>query len=137
MRGDGVETVFVLCVDVWIAGIIFSGWVVGDVEFLGFKILRVANPMFVVTGVPYIALELPSNCEREAAFNELETSGSSGIEGWCDENVDVVRHDDKGVESEAVLIAIAEEGFNHQFGICSALKDAVPLVGKNRDGVSI
>jgi len=44
--------------------------------------------------------------------------------------VDVVWHDDECVEGETALIAIAEEGLNHQFGVCSSLKDAVGLMGR-------
>jgi len=51
--------------------------------------------------------------------------------------VDVVWHDDECVEGETTLISIAKEGFNHQFGVCSSLKDAVALMGENSDGVGV
>jgi hypothetical protein len=124
-------------VDVWIIGVFFSFWVVGDVEPLALKIVQITDAMLVIARVPDISVELLADREGEAAFDELKTSCSSSIDGRCDEDMDVIWHGDEGVESEAALITIAEEDFNHEFGVCSALKDAVALVGENRDGVSL
>jgi hypothetical protein len=41
------------------------------------------------------------------------------------------------MEGETALIAIAEQGLNHQVGVCGALKDAAALMGKNRDRVRL
>jgi hypothetical protein len=50
--------------------------------------------------------------------------------------VDVIRHDDKGVECEAALVSIAEKSGDHKLCVFGALEDAVTLIRENRDGVS-
>ena len=49
--------------------------------------------------------------------------------------MDMVRHDDEGMDGEAALIAIAKEGVNHKFRAFRALEEASALIGENRDGI--
>jgi hypothetical protein len=98
MRGDGVETVFVRCVDV---GVVFSDWVVGDVSKL---------------------------------IDELDATLDGLIRGGCQQSVEMVRHDDKGVEGQAGLIAVPKQRVDHELRGCSALEDAVALMCADSDG---
>jgi hypothetical protein len=68
MRRQGVETVLVGGVGVWVVRVVFSGWVVGDVALLIFEVMVIANAVFVVTGVPDLARELLANCKGEPPF---------------------------------------------------------------------
>ena len=49
--------------------------------------------------------------------------------------MEVVRHNCEGVKREFPLIAVAEEGGDHEVGGLGALEQAVALVGKDGDGV--
>ncbi|MDR3412987.1 MAG: hypothetical protein P4L87_18890, partial [Formivibrio sp.] len=47
----------------------------------------------------------------------------------------VVRHNSEGMQCEFPLIAVAEEGGDHEVGGLSALEQTVALVGEDGDGV--
>src|ERR1700678_2578253 len=123
------------CMNESVNSIVLSRWVVGDVLLLSFKVWPVADAVFVVAGVPDFAFELFADGEGKTALDELDAAGGTLVHGWCDENVDVVGHDGEGVEGEAALVAVAEEGRHHELCVCSALEEAVALVSENRNGI--
>ena len=57
-------------VNVGLVGVVFSGWILSDVVFLGFEVVEVADPVFVVAGVPDFAWKLLADDEGVAAFDE-------------------------------------------------------------------
>ena len=52
----------------------------------------------------------------EAAFDEHHCSFEGDVL-WCEKKVDVVRHDDEGVELVMAFAAIVLEGFEEEFGV--------------------
>ena len=118
-----------------VISIVLSRWVVGDVLLLSFKVWPVADAVFVVAGVPDFAVELFADGEGKTAFDELDAAGGALVDGRRDKNVDVVGHDDEGVEGETALVAIAEEGRDHELCVFRALEEAVAAVGEDRDGI--
>jgi hypothetical protein len=110
MRGDSVETVFVRCVDVGVVRIVFSGWVVGDVSKLILIVACVRKAVRMVSVLPEVALEVVADGEGKAALDELDATLDGLIRGGCQQGVEMVRHDDEGVECEAGLIAVPKQG---------------------------
>jgi hypothetical protein len=106
MHGDGVETVFVGCVDVGVGGVVFSSWVVGDVSKLILIVACVSEAVRMVSVLPRVALEVVADGEGKAALDELDATLDGLIRGGCQQGVEMVRHDDEGVECEAGLITI-------------------------------
>ena len=137
MRGWGVETVWVMGVCVRGVGVVFAGWVVGDVLLLDFVIVYVTDTVFVIAGVPDVAGELLPNREGKAAFDELKATRGACVNGRSDEDVDVIGHDDEAVKLETTLVAIAGKSLDHEFCVRRALEDAVALMGKDGDSVRV
>lgn len=101
-----------------------AGGVVGDVEGLRAHVVRVADAMFIVAGMPDVLAEERTRGMREAAaFDELDASGGALVERGCDQDVYVVGHDDEGVEMEFAGVAIAEEGCDEELGEGGLLED--------------
>ena len=69
---SGVQAVRMPRVDMRVVGVVFSGWILSDVVFLGFEVVEVADPVFVVAGVPDFAWKLLADDEGVAAFDELK-----------------------------------------------------------------
>jgi hypothetical protein len=132
---DWVDLVWPFCVDVGVVDQVAAFWVSGYVGLLVFEVFFIADAVFVVAGVPDFAFELFADGEGKTALDELDAAGGTLVHGWCDENVDVVGHDGEGVEGEAALVAVAEEGRHHELCVCSALEEAVALVSENRNGI--
>lgn len=74
----------------------------------------------------------------EAAFDELD--GSRWLRGWGglwgEEEVDVVGHDDEGVEAVVALGAVVLEGFEEELGVGRGLEEtaAVGSLGADEGG---
>jgi hypothetical protein len=134
MRGDGVETVFVRCVDVGVVGVVFSGWVVADVSKLILIVACVSEAMCMISVLPDVTLEVAADGERKAALDELDATLDGLIKGGCQQGVKMVRHDDEGMECEAGLIAVPKQRVDHELRGCSALEDAVALMCDDSDG---
>lgn len=66
----------------------------------------------------------------EAAFDVSDGSGE--IVGG-EEEVDVVGHDDEGVEFEEALVAVVLEGFDKEFGVGGESEEAAAVVGDGGD----
>src|SRR5258705_100067 len=134
MRGDSVETVFVLRVVVGGVGVVFSGWVVGDVSKLILIVACVSEAVRMVSVLPEVALEVVADGEGKAALDELDATLDGLIRGGCQQGVEMVRHDDEGVECEAGLITVPKQRVDHELRGCSALEDAVALMCADSDG---
>jgi hypothetical protein len=125
MRGDGVETVFVCCVDVGVVGAVFSGWIIGDVSKLTLIVACVSEAMCMISVLPDVALEVVADGEGKAALDKLDATLDGLIRGGCQQGVEMVRHDDEGVECEAGLIAVPKQRVDHELRGCGALEDVV------------
>jgi hypothetical protein len=68
MVWDGVESVAIFCVDVWIVFVLFASGVVSDVEELGVEVVAVFDAMFVIAAVPDFCCGLLAGCEGVAAL---------------------------------------------------------------------
>ncbi len=124
-----------LGVDVGVSEDVFADGILGDVVALGFVVGEVADAVLMVAGVPDLAGRLLADGVGVAAFDELEASGGGLIDRGGDEEVDVVGHEDEGVEKEAALVSVAEEGGEEEVRVRGALEVAVALVNEDGDGV--
>ena len=66
MRGDGVKTVFVGCVDVGVVGVVFSDWIVGDVSKMILIVACVSEAVRMVSVLPEVALEVVADGEGKS-----------------------------------------------------------------------
>ncbi len=134
MRGDGVETVFVLRVNVGVVGVAFSDRVVGDVSKLILIVGCVREAVRMVSVLPEVALEVVADGEGKAAFDELHATLDGLIREGCQQGVEMVRHDDEAVECEAGLITVPKKCVDHESRSRGALEDAAALRCDNSDG---
>ncbi len=70
-----------------------------------------------------------------APFDELKAAGGRLIDGGSEEYVDVIGHDREAVEEELVLVSVAEECGDEQFGVGSLLEMAMLLECRDGDCV--
>jgi hypothetical protein len=113
-------------VDVRIVRVTFADWVAGDVLLLGLKVAKVADAMFVVARVPDFAGRLLPRGMGVAAFDELNRL-ARGF-GGCDENVDMIWHDNETVEEKFTCVAIAQESGNEKFRVYRSLEVTMLLM---------
>ena len=120
-------------VEVGIVCEVFAGGVLGDVVNLVGEIFLVADAVLVKTVLPDFSGILGSEREGEAAFDKL----GSAFDGffWGEDDVEMIRHDDEGVEEKFISLAVAGEGGNDKFSVLSFLEDAAALVGDGSEGV--
>ena len=134
-----IETALETRVYVRIAGVVLANRIVRDVLLLRLEIIFIANAVLVVSGVLDLTGKLFADCERVAALDELNTARRAHIDCGSDENVEMVGHDREGMKRESALVAVAEEGCDHQLGIRGALENSVALRGEdgNRIGAQL
>jgi len=65
---------------------------------------------------------------REAAFDEADGS-FQGDDLRGEDEVDVVGHDDEGVEFEVACAAVVLQGFEEEVGVGGDLKEAATVIG--------
>ena len=70
---------------------------------------------------------------REAAFDELHRSFEGDV-GWSDDEVEMVRHDDVGVQKIAGAVVV--DGFEEERGVALNLEETTAIVGRCGDEVS-
>ena len=85
--------------------------------------------------MPDFSRELVADSEGISSLDELDAAGRALVDCGCDQDVEMVWHDRKGVKCESALLAVTEESGDHEFGVCCALGDPVTLVGEDGDGV--
>ena len=117
-----------------VVGVVFSDWVVGDVSKLILIVACVNEAVRMVSVWPEVALEVVADGEGKAALDELDATLDGLIRGGCQQGVEMVRHDDEGMECEAGLIAVPKQRVDHELRGCSALEDAVALICDDSDG---
>src|ERR1700679_3889386 len=107
-----------------------ADWVVVDVTAVGEEVVAVAHASVGKASLP--DWELRGHAAREASFDELDGT----LEGdvlWREEEMDVVRHDDEGVEFVVAFVAVVLEGFEQEFGCGCNLEEVAAIVGLGAD----
>jgi hypothetical protein len=74
---------------------------------------------------PHIQIALQA--EGEAALNELHGFFQRNVLSGRDQRVEMLGHDDKGMQQESSLAAVIEDGFLQQFRCGANLEDTAPL----------
>jgi len=87
----------VMEMDVWVVQDVFAFWVIGDVEELIVVVSCVCDAVGVVAVLPDFSREVFANGEGEASLDQLNAALDGVIVGWCDQDVNVVGHDDEAV----------------------------------------
>jgi hypothetical protein len=70
------------------------------------EVVRAADAVLVIAAMPDFSWGLFAGGERVSAFDELNALGCGLIDGWRDECVDVVGHDDEAVEMKSSALAV-------------------------------
>lgn len=70
----------------------------------------------------------------EAAFDELH-GALEGDVGGGEEQVDVVGHDDEGMEAVVAFAPVVLEGVEEELGCGGVLEEAVAIVGRTGDEI--
>ena len=97
MFGCGVEQMCVMEMNVRMILNAFAFWVIGDVEELIVVVACVCDAVGVVAVLPDFSREVFANGEGEASLDQLNAALDGVIVGWCDQDVNVVGHDDEAV----------------------------------------
>ena len=134
MFEGGVEQVRVMEMDVLVILNIFAFWIVGDVQELIVVVASICDAMRVIAVLPNFSGEVVAHGEGEASFYQLNAAFDGVIVGGCDQDVNVIGHDDEAVELKATLFAVTRECVQHKVGVCGALKNATALMGDSSDG---
>ena len=114
-------------------GEVGAGGVLVDIVAVGFKVCAVADAVVGVAALP--DGEFRGQAVGEAAFDEAHGAfESDGL--WGEEEVDVVGHDDEGVEEIVAFGAVVLEGFEEEVAVGGELEEAAGVVGAGGDEVS-
>ena len=109
-------------------GQVSAGGVLVDVVPVGFEVFAVTNAVVGVAALP--DGELGGEAVGEAAFDSAEAHGAFEGDGLrSEEEMNVVGHDDEGVEEVVALGAVVLEGFEEELAIGGELKEAAGVVG--------
>jgi hypothetical protein len=76
--------------------------------------------------------ELRSEAMGEAAFDHAYGPFERD-DLWRKDEVDVIGHDDEGVEFVMAFVAVALEGFEEEFGVGRDLEETAAVVGRGGD----
>ena len=93
----------------------------------------VANLRFIERWRP--DWELASEPMREVALDELHGFFKRDIRRWSKDRVDVVRHQDEGVEMKAVFGALFEEYIEKELGVGLDMEETAAICCCRRDEV--
>lgn len=97
----------------------------------------VCDAVGMIALLPYFAGEYFAGAEGESALDQLRATFDRHVRGGCEQDVDVVRHYDEGVELEFAGVAVAEESSDEEFGGFGALEETAALVGDSGEGVGL
>ena len=68
---------------------------------------------------------------REASFDNSDGALESCL--WCEEEMDVVGHDDEGVKLVVAFVSVVLKGFDEKFGRALDLKEAAAVMSSAGD----
>jgi len=107
-----------------------ADWIVMDVGAMGEEVFAVAHATVGKAALPN--RKLRAKAVGEAAFDELNCTLKSNAL-WRDQQMDVVGHEDEGVELVVAFAAVVLEGFEEEVGGGFNLEEASALVGLGGD----
>jgi hypothetical protein len=107
-----------------------ADWVLVDVVAAGGEVVGVRDEVVGEASLP--DWEFGGEAVGEAAFDQVHGL-RDGLVGRGEEQVDVVGHDDKGVEFVGAFGAVVLEGFKEEFGVGGKLEEASAVVGDGGD----
>jgi len=105
-------------------------WVVVDVAAVSDEVFAVAYAMVREPSLP--DGKFGFEAAREAAFEEHHCSFEGDVL-WCEKKVDVIRHDDEGVEFVVAFAAVALERVEKKLGVGRLLEEAAAIPGLGAD----
>ena len=123
--------------DVRVIRVFLANRIVEDISDLSGEVEFVRDSVSVIAVLPDFSGLVFAGGEGEAAFDELHAAFDGVVRRWSDDDVDVVGHDDEGIEKETSGIAVAEERRDEEAGDKGALEDAAAVVGDRGDGVGL
>jgi hypothetical protein len=100
-----------------------------DVVVADFEIFGVADAMVGEAALP--DREFGGEAVGEASLDESDSAFESFLRG--EEEMNVVGHDDEGVEFVVSFGTVVLEGFEEEFGVAFDLKEAAAVVGSAGD----
>ena len=103
------------------------GWVFVYVDFVLRIVACILDAVFVITLLPDIHLALES--KGEASLDELDGLLERNFGGGCDEDVDMIGHQDEGVECVAGFGAVVLKEREHKVRLVVDLEDPAAVVG--------
>jgi hypothetical protein len=103
-------------VDVWVCFEVLPDRVVEDVLGLVAQVIVVGDSVGVVALLPDLSGKIFSDSEGEAALDELGAAFDGHVGCGREQDVDVIGHDDEGVELEFAGVAVTEECGDEEFG---------------------
>ena len=109
MIWDCVDAVEIPGVDVWIVFVLLTGRIICDVNELILEVIVVPNSVFVVSTVPDFSGCLLTCSEGVAALDVLNALCCRFVYDGCNQNVDVIGHDDETVQFKALSVPLLEE----------------------------
>jgi|SRR5580700_8554474 hypothetical protein len=106
-----------------------------DVLAMMAKVVKVSNAMLVEPSLPKNARKAGFRAHgvRESALDALNAPLQGLVRGRGHEQMEVVRHDDEGMQRVAFLVAIMEEGFAQGESLLACLKDASAIGSDDGD----
>jgi hypothetical protein len=124
--GGGVGEVFGLLAEAGADGVVVN------IVAAGVEVVAVADAVVAEASLP--GGEMGGEAVGEAALDELH----GALEGevlWGEKEVDVVGHDDEGVEEVVAFVAVVLEGLEEEFGVGVDLEEASSVVGGTGDEI--
>jgi len=106
-----------------------------DVLAMMAKVVKVSNAMLVEPSLPKNARKAGFRAHgvRESALDALNAPLQGLVRGRGHEQMEVVRHDDEGMQRVAFLVAIMGEGFAQGESLLACLKDASAIGSDDGD----
>lgn len=108
-----------------------ADWVRVDVVAVYFEIRRVFDAAFRKAVFP--DRPFGSEAEGESAFDELHRLLDGGVGRGREEEMDVIGHEDEGVELVASFGAVVMEKLDHEVRVRVGLEEAAALCGDGGD----
>ena len=84
MVWNGVETIKIFGMDVWVVFVLFACWIVSNVDKLLLEVVGIPYAVFVIAAVPDFPWGLLASCEGVASLDVLNAFGSGFVYGWRD-----------------------------------------------------
>lgn len=117
----------------WSSGESAANGILFNVANSASKLVCGENLTFVETTHPHFTLTFKT--EGKATFDVLHRFFKRNVRNGRDDGVEMVRHNNEGVEEESSLTVVVENGVLQQFGIGGDLKDSAPLSCDSSDEI--